>query len=85
MHSNFDQTNNNGSDFMDRKNLENTTFLPKAGTELVLPSKAEFAATNLTEFFRFKGTKTQTQTKIEEIKHKLQRKHKSCDPKIDKV
>ena len=50
-HKTFGQTNKKGSDFMDRKNLENTTFLPKAETELVLPSKAEFAATNLTEFF----------------------------------
>ena len=47
---NFDQTKKKGSDFMDRKNLENITFLQKSESEQVLPQKTEFAATTLTEF-----------------------------------
>ena len=49
-HATFDQTNKKGSDIMDRKNLENTTFVQKSESELVLPRKTEFAATTLTEF-----------------------------------
>ena len=85
-HATFDQTNKNRSDFVDRKSLDNTTFLPKSESELVLPQKNKICRNYSNRvFFCFNGTITLTLTKIEEIKHQFQRKQKICDPKIDKA
>ena len=78
-HATFYQTDKKGSDFMDRKHLENTTFFRNLSQNKFCRKKIGFFALTLPEFICFIGTKTLTQTKIEEIKHKFQRKHKSCE------
>jgi len=60
-------------------NFENTAILPKSESELVLTKKTRYALITPTVLFLFHGTKTLSQSKVEEIKHKFQRKHKTCD------
>ena len=78
-HSNFDQTKQQRSDSMDRMNLENTTYLLKSESGLVLPQKNKICRNySIRVFVNLMERKPKHKNKIEQIKHKFQRKHSSC-------
>ena len=70
---------------MERMNLENTTFFAEIRVRTSFFAKKQDWPQYFDRVFLFNRTKTLTQNKIEEIKHKSQRKHKTRVTRIDKA
>ena len=66
-------------------NLEITTFFAKIRVRNSFSAKKQDWRQYSKRVFLFNGTKTLTQNKIEQIKHKFQRKHKTRDTRNEKA